>query len=384
MNIKPAKLLLTLLHKLVALFFQLVQLVQRSILRIPQPWRMPLLVVVILLFVAFWMDYLRVLNQPLIESEQAQTYVVESGSNLTRIVYDLEKRGLIERPRYLLLYARLYGSANQLSVGEYLIRPKQTAREFLQQLLDGKVVQYALTIVEGWNFDQLMTEVRQNPYLQQTLQGLSDKEIMQRLGYPEQHPEGRFYPDTYHFPRGTTDVEFLQRAYRAMQDYLQQAWQDRTVGLPFKDMDEALVMASVVEKETGLESERQAIAGVFIRRLEKRMRLQSDPTVIYGMGKRYKGNIRKRDLLEDNPYNTYRRFGLPPTPIAMPGKDAIYATLHPEEGDALYFVSRGDGSHHFSATLEEHNKAVIKYQLKGRKKSFSSFDAKTETTKPQQ
>ena len=380
MKINRPGVLLTLLYKLGIL---LVNVLQQLKTRIPQAWRKPLLVIGIILLVVVWSDYMRVLNRPLIEDDQPQTYVVERGSNLTRIVYDLEKKGLIERPRYLLLHARLHGSANQISTGEYHIRPKQTAKQFLQQLLDGKVIQYALTIVEGWSFTQFMTEVRQNAYLQQTLQGLSDKAIMLKLGYPEQHPEGRFYPDTYHFPRGTPDVQFLQRAYRAMQNYLQQAWQERAIGLPFKDMDEALVMASVVEKETGLASERQAIAGVFIRRLEKGMRLQSDPTVIYGMGKRYQGNIRRRDLLEDTPYNTYRRFGLPPTPIAMPGKDAIYATLHPQEGDALYFVSRGDGSHHFSATLEEHNKAVIKYQLKGRKKSFSSFDAKSETAKPE-
>ena len=375
------RVLLKYTYKLITL---LIAVLSQIMLRIPQAWRKPLLLICIVLFAVAWIDYVRVLNRPLITGEEPQTYVVESGSNLTRIVYDLEKKGFIERPRYLLLHARLHGSANQINTGEYLIKPKETAKQFLQQLFDGKVVQYALTIVEGWNFSQLMSELSQNTNLLQTLQGLSDKAIMNKLGYPEQHPEGRFYPDTYLFPRGTTDVQFLQRAYRAMEQYLQQAWQERDVGLPFKTMDEALVMASVVEKETGLASERRAIAGVFIRRLEKRIRLQSDPTVIYGMGKRYKGNIRKRDLLEETPYNTYRRFGLPPTPIAMPGKEAIYATLHPQDGDALYFVSRGDGSHYFSATLEEHNQAVIKYQLKGRKKSFSSFDAKTGKTKPQQ
>ncbi len=256
-----------------------------------------------------------------------------------------------------------------------------SAAEFMDQILSGKVIQYSITIVEGWNIYQLLDVLKADPHIKQTLQGLSHKQIMQRIGYPEMHPEGRFYPDTYHFPKGLTDVEFLQRAYGAMQQKLAAEWEKRAVGLPYKTPYEALIMASIVEKETGLPSERQAIAGVFVRRLEKRMRLQTDPTVIYGLLPNFDGNIRRRDLRRDTPYNTYRRRGLPPTPIAMPGGDAIHAALHPADGDKLYFVSRGDGSHHFSATLEEHNRAVIKYQLKGRKRSFSSFDAKTGKSK---
>ena len=179
--------------------------------------------------------------------------------------------------------------------------------------------------------------------------------------------------DTYYYPRGLSDVDLLKRSYEAMTNYLAEKWPERDVGLPVKTPYEALILASIVEKETGLASERGMIAGVFSRRLQKNMRLQSDPTVIYGMGEQYQGNIRRRDLNADNPYNTYQRFGLPPTPIALPGRDAIDAVLHPQEGDALYFVSKGDGSHYFSATLEEHNEAVIQYQLKGRKKPFSSY-----------
>jgi UPF0755 protein len=201
-------------------------------------------------------------------------------------------------------------------------------------------------------------------------------EIMTALGHTGQHPEGRFMPDTYLFPKNTRDVDFLQRAYASMKNYLDQAWPQRGVGLAVKTPYEALILASIVEKETGLASERKAIAGVFNRRLLKRMRLQTDPTVIYGMGEKFDGNIRRRDLLRDNPYNTYRRFGLPPTPIALPGREAIDAVLHPQEDDTLYFVSKGDGSHHFSKTLKEHNQAVIKYQLNGRKKSFSSYPDK--------
>jgi UPF0755 protein len=241
-------------------------------------------------------------------------------------------------------------------------------------MISGKVRQYALTLVEGWNFRQVMDAVQSHPSLAHTLQGLENAAIMAQLGHPDEHPEGRFLPDTYHFPKGLSDVAFLQRAYDAMAQTLAQEWEGRAVGLPLQTPYEALILASIVEKETGLASERQAIAGVFVRRLEKRMRLQTDPTVIYGMGERYDGNIRKQDLLEDTPYNTYRRLGLPPTPIAMPGRDAIHATLHPDDSQNIYFVSRGDGSHHFSATLEEHNNAVIKYQLKGRKRPFSSYN----------
>jgi UPF0755 protein len=239
--------------------------------------------------------------------------------------------------------------------------------------VEGKVIQYSITLVDGWTFAQALEVVQSNPYLVHRLEGLDADTIMARLGYAGQHPEGRFMPDTYFFPRGLTDIAFLQRAYQAMQSYLDTAWRSRDVGIPVHTPYEALILASIVEKETGLASERRAIAGVFSRRLIKHMRLQSDPTVIYGMGDSYKGNIRRRDLHSDNAYNTYQHAGLPPTPIALPSRDAIDAVLHPEEGDALYFVSRGDGSHKFSATLEEHNQAVIKYQLKGKIKPFSSF-----------
>jgi len=331
----------------------------------------------VLLFCIALVDYLTVLNTPLIKTGEAVKYEVGPGSNLTRVVYDLKKQGYISKPRYLLLHAKLNGSANKISTGEYLIKPGVSAGDFLDQVLSGKVIQYAITIVEGWNIYQVLEIINNDPNLIHTLQGVSHEQIMANIGYADRHPEGRFYPDTYHFPKGLTDVQFLQRAYTAMQAKLAMEWEQRAVALPYKTPDEALIMASIVEKETGQASERQAIAGVFVRRLEKRMRLQTDPTVIYGLGPKFDGNIRRRDLKKDTPYNTYRRHGLPPTPIAMPGGEAIHAAMHPAEGDALYFVSRGDGSHYFSATLEEHNRAVIKYQLKGRKRSFSSFNAKT-------
>lgn len=322
-----------------------------------------------------WLDYRSFLHAPLSVGPDGLDYVVPSGSNLTRIARDLELRGVLDRPRYLVWHARIHGNADLLKTGEYHIASGTTPDQLLGLFVRGQVIQYALTLVEGWNFRQVMDAVQSSEYLEHRLAGLDDAAVMVRLGKPGVHPEGRFLPDTYHFPRGTSDVEFLQRAYTAMESVLAKAWEERAVGLPLKTPDEVLVMASIVEKETGLASERGAIAGVFVRRLLKKMRLQSDPTVIYGMGDAYRGNIRRRDLQTDTPYNTYRRGGLPPTPIAMPGRDAIHATVNPEEGSALYFVSRGDGSHYFSATLEEHNQAVIKYQLKGRKKSFSSFDA---------
>ena len=304
------------------------------------------------------------------------TFMVESGSNLTHIAVTLHNKGMIPQTRYLRWHARIKGNANRISVGEYQLEDNMTPAEFYQLLTSGKVVQHGLTIIEGWTFKQVLELVHSNPMIKPTLKGMSPKQIMEMLGYADQHPEGRFLPDTYHFPRGITDISFLQRAHAAMEKYLQQQWQQRDVNLPLKDSYEALILASIVEKETGQVSERAAIAGVFVRRLQKRIRLQTDPTVIYGMGDRYTGNIQRKDLQQDTPYNTYRRHGLPPTPIAMPGRDAIRASLHPDDSDNLYFVSKGDGSHYFSSTLEEHNKAVIKYQLKGRKRSFSSYKDK--------
>lgn len=324
-----------------------------------------------------WYDVSQFLISPLSLPPEGMNVDVKAGSNLTHVARQLAKDGVLSKPRYMVWYAHWILRDTKLSVGEYHLTQGMTVRELLHQLLEGKVIQYSITLVDGWTFAEAMDVVEKSPYLEHQLKGLDDKAIMVRLGHPGQHPEGRFMPDTYNFPRGMTDIAFLQRAYDAMQAFLTKAWQGRDVGLPLQTPYEALTLASIVEKETGLESERRAIAGVFIRRLEKHMRLQSDPTVIYGMGDKYKGNIRRRDLQTKNDYNTYKISGLPPTPIALPGRDAISAVMHPEEGDALYFVSRGDGSHKFSATLEEHNNAVIKYQLKGRQKPFSSYKPAT-------
>lgn len=339
------------------------------------------LLLVVVVGAWFGMDMKNFLAAPMTLPEEGVVIEVQPGSNLTRIVNDLSQKNIINKPHYLRWYAKWQEGADKIHTGEYKIEPGTSPKEFLAMLIAGKVLQYSITVVEGWTFKQMMQAVNDNPYLSHELEGLNDEAIMTKLGYKGQHPEGRFLPDTYAFPRGMSDIAFLNRAYQAMENYLAAAWPDRDVGIPVKSPYEVLILASIVEKETGLASERKAIAGVFSRRLQKRMRLQTDPTVIYGMGDSYKGNIRKRDLLADTPYNTYRIFGLPPTPIAMPGRDAIDAVLHPAEGNELYFVSKGDGSHHFSATLEEHNEAVIKYQLKGKRKAFSSFKPEEENKK---
>ncbi|HEB86210.1 MAG TPA: endolytic transglycosylase MltG [Gammaproteobacteria bacterium] len=320
-----------------------------------------------------WNDYRVFLQTPM--TDTGLNYRLEPGANLTHVAHDLAQQGILDKPRYLLMYARLQGNADRIGAGEYRIRAGTTPVEFYQQLVEGKVVQHALTIVEGWTFRQMMTAINASPQIKHTLMNASDAEIMAAIGHPGEHPEGRFLPDTWLFPRGMRDVDFLRRAYEAMQNYLVKEWQGRAIGLPLKSPYDALILASIVEKETALPSERATIAGVFIRRLQKHIRLQTDPTVIYGMGARYKGNIRRQDLKRDTPYNTYRHYGLPPTPIALPGRASIHAALHPVLGKMLYFVAKGDGSHYFSATLEEHNRAVIKYQLKGRKRSFSSYRA---------
>jgi len=255
-----------------------------------------------------------------------------------------------------------------------------TARELLDQVVAGRVVEYPLVLVEGWTFRQFLDAIEEAPKLTRTLNGLSPRAIMERLGHPGEHPEGRFFPDTYYYSSGQTELAILANAYDKMQKLLQQEWEKRDNNLPFKDPYEALILASIVEKETGRADERRMIAGVFVNRLRHGMRLQTDPTVIYGMGESFDGNLRLKDLRRDTPYNTYTRPGLPPTPVAMPGKESLQAVMHPVITGALYFVARGDGSHDFSSTLEEHNKAVIKYQLKGKPRTSAARDKTSAAT----
>ncbi len=329
-------------------------------------------------FIIGWltMSYQQFIDQPMTLTE-ATELLVKPGSSVRVVARNLQQMGLVDDGRYFVWMARLRNQAANIQAGEYLIEPNTSPSQLLQQMVSGKVRQYAITLLEGWNFREMMAEIDASPYLEHRLKGKSADELMAAIGREGEHPEGRFFPDTYHFPRGTSDVDFLKRAYTAMEKRLKQEWQQRDEGLPLKSSYEALILASIVEKETGATYERPQIAGVFVRRLRKGMRLQTDPTVIYGIGESYDGNIRKKDLLTDTAYNTYTRSGLTPTPIAMPSGEAINAALHPDDGDTFYFVSRGDGSHHFSATLDEHNNAVIKYQLKGRKRPFSSYNPPT-------
>lgn len=317
-------------------------------------------------------DYNAYLSKPLQIKDGTTTFTVSRGMSLRKIAYHLHKRKILKKPHYFIWYGKFSGRSSRIHVGEYELSKGDTPKKLLTLLASGKVKEYSITVIEGWTFKQMMAAINKHPSIKHTLQNLNNDQIMARLGFPGVHPEGRFLPETYKFPRNTTDTAFLKRAYNAMQKKLQTAWEKREKNLPIKSPYEALILASVVERETGVPSERPRIAGVFVRRLNKRMRLQSDPTVIYGMGDRYKGNIRSRDLRRDTPYNTYTRFGLPVTPIAMPSGKAIEAVLHPEPGKYLYFVARGDGSHKFSATLKEHSRAVRKYQIKNRKRNYTS------------
>jgi UPF0755 protein len=312
----------------------------------------------------FWHDMQQQLDSPInIETGTTISYTITPGMNLKIIGEDLLRQGILKHPYYLILEGRLQGSESRLKAGEYLLQPGTTQRQLLEQFEAGKVVQHSLALIEGWSYKQIMSAVSSHKVLIKTLSDTDSKTVMSALGYPEVHPEGRFFPDTYHFPSGMTDIEFLQRAYDTMVAVLDEEWQQKAEGLPYKTADEALIMASIIEKETAVASERVTIAGVFVRRLQKGMKLQTDPTVIYAMGENYNGNIRRKDLKTDSPYNTYVVAGLPPTPIALPGVEAIHAALHPEQGETLYFVAKGDGSHYFSKTLKEHNRAVAKYQL---------------------
>ena len=305
------------------------------------------------------------MQQPL-NLQTKTTLHITPGSSLQAISHEMVARDWLSPPYYLLLEGRRQGVAGAIKTGEDEIFPGMTALAVLNLIVSGKVVQYSLTIVEGWSFKQIMQALKESEILEQTL-AVSDPEyVMATIGYAGHLAEGRFFPDTYNFPAGTTDVDFLRRAYKAMQQILSAEWQHRATGLPYASSYQALTMASIIEKETAISTERSKIAGVFVRRLQQHMKLQTDPTVIYAMAESFDGNIRQKDLSIDSPYNTYRYKGLPPTPIASPGRASINAALHPQEGDSLYFVAKGDGTHYFSSSLAEHNNAVAKYQLKKR------------------
>ena len=314
--------------------------------------------------VALW-SYQRALDQPLaLQTEQLLN--VPAGSAPGRVLGQLEQDGVLSNAFWLRLYWRLDLDSPAMHSGEYRLVPGQSARDLLHMWQRGEVVQYNLTLVEGWNFRQLRAALANSEVLEQTLNELSNADVMAKLGLEGVHPEGQFFPDTYRFVRGMSDEQLLKLAHARLKQVLDEEWAARAEQLPYRDAYEALIMASLIEKETGVPHERAEIAGVFVRRLRLGMRLQTDPTVIYGMGERYNGRITRADLRLPTPYNTYTIDRLPPTPIAMVGREAIHAALNPRDGKALYFVAKGDGSHVFSNTLEAHNRAVREYQLKRR------------------
>ncbi|MEW5712000.1 endolytic transglycosylase MltG [Pseudomonas sp. SB113] len=318
----------------------------------------------LLLGLGAW-KYDAALKQPL-NLTQEQLLDVPAGATPTGTFNRLEADGVLDGAFWLRLYWRFNLDGQPLHSGEYRMTPGMTAEGLIGLWQRGEVVQYSLTLVEGWNFRQVRSALAKHEKIVQTLSGLSDSEVMDKLGHPGVFPEGRFFPDTYRFVRGMSDVEFLKKAYNRLDDVLAQEWSKRAADAPYTDPYQALIMASLVEKETGVPEERGQIAGVFVRRLKIGMLLQTDPTVIYGLGERYNGKLTRAHLKEANPYNTYMIAGLPPTPIAMVGREAIHAALNPVPGSSLYFVARGDGSHIFSDDLGAHNAAVREFQLKRR------------------
>ncbi len=310
------------------------------------------------------------LDSPITELKEPLVLVVPKGRGLSAISDELSKQGLLSWPKLYVAYAQA-SSQTSIFAGEYLIYPGSSLKNILKILTDGDVVKYKLTIPEGLRSRDFLDLLARQPKLSHQLNGLSDAEIIATLGGKISQFEGAFFPDTYLYSKGDSDIEILQLAHDAMNRTLKEEWEQRAPDLPYRSPYEALILASIIEKEASSTSEKKNIAAVFVNRLKKGMRLQADPTVIYGLGDKYQGNITRRHLKKATPYNTYVIKGLPPTPIALPGRDSIYAALHPLKTDALYFVAKGDGSHFFSASLDEHLNAVKQYQL-NRKSDYHS------------
>jgi UPF0755 protein len=303
------------------------------------------------------------LQHPLELRHDAVELSIEPGTPPREVAQGWVQAGVATQPRLLYEWFRWSGQSRAIRAGSYEIERGVTPRTLLDKMVRGDEVLSTVRLTEGWTFRQFRAELARAPNLKQALAGLSDEALMAAIGAAGVKPEGRFFPDTYAYSKGASDRLVLKRAYAAMQRRLDAAWAERSADLPLRSPDEALILASIVEKETGVAADRPHVAAVFLNRLRAGMPLQTDPSVIYGLGARFDGNLRKRDLEADSAYNTYTRDGLPPTPIALPGLPALEAVLHPAPGDALYFVARGDGSHEFSATLDEHNRAVQKFQL---------------------
>lgn len=326
----------------------------------------PILILLILsiVFTRSYVSFQQFQHTTLIPCGAGFDYRLTPGASLKKLAHDLTELGVLTHPSWFVWTGYLHGQSRKLKAGHYHFFGGSTPKDILQQLVAGRVVQYRLTVVEGWTFRQLLTAIQNETHLIRHLTGLSDKLIMKELNAANKKPEGLFYPDTYIFTDETTDVVFLKRAYDAMQSKLNNEWKNRDVDLLFKNPYEALIAASLIEKETALDEERPLIAAVILNRLRKNMRLQFDPTVLYGLNKT---KISTKDLHHKTPHNTYTRKGLPPTPIALPGLKSLHAALHPAKTSYLYFVAKGDGTHKFSKTLREQRRAVNKYQRSGKK-----------------
>lgn len=313
------------------------------------------------------------LNTPISGLRQPSVFEVPRGASVRSIAQDLHARGWLDQPQVWVLWARATRQTAGLKAGEYELAPGLTPKALLQRLSSGQVVLHSITFIEGSRFADIRKLLNAHASVDHQFATASDVDVMKALGAPGIHPEGQFFPDTYHFPRGTSDLDVLSMAHRRMSQELDDAWNARAADLPLATKYEALILASIIEKETALDAERPMIAGVFIERLKRGMRLQTDPTVIYGIGESYDGNIRRADLLRDTPYNTYTRSGLPPTPIALPGAGSLRAAVQPKTSGALFFVAtgKGDGSHYFSTTLAEHDAAVKRYLKQLRQQSSS-------------
>ena len=308
-----------------------------------------------------WYQY----HRPLAMKGERIEVRIPAGASTRTIARLLQDAGLVVDAPSFLAAVKATDAAHNLRAGRYEFARGVSLQDIVAKLRAGDVLRERLTIVEGWTFREMRAELARNPDLRQDSARLDTPALLKAIGATESHPEGLFAPDTYVFDPGSSDLDVLRQAYRSQAARLQKAWTGRSADLPLKSPYEALILASIVEKETGQGGERARIAGVFVNRLKKGMLLQTDPTIIYGLGEKFDGNLRKRDMTTDGPYNTYTRAGLPPTPIALPGAAALEATLRPAAGDDLYFVARGDGTSHFSTTLDAHNRAVAKYQLKG-------------------
>ena len=323
--------------------------------------------IAIILLSIYFKDYA---DRPLSSDSKEVTLTIPPGMSFKNVTQELFRHGLIKQKLTWDIFGRLSGATNAIKAGEYSFSTSLTPGQLLNKLVRGDTIQFSLTVIEGWTFKQLWAAVKQHDKIAHTVS--SPEELLAKLDLKNQHPEGWFYPDTYHFPAGMTDVEFFQRAFQYMLKVLDEEWTNRKTDTLLKSPEEVLTLASIIEKETSVEDERTLVAAVFTTRLKRGMRLQTDPTVIYGMGELYDGNISRKYLKTDTPYNTYLHKGLPPTPIALPSRASIAAALNPADSEVVYFVAKGDGTHHFSSTYEEHREAVIKYQLKGNKDRYKA------------